>query len=390
MRGAGGPGASSTGFGNFGEIGPLDIRLQPRNTTWINVANVLFIDSPVGAGYSYMASGGTLTTNVQQIVSDLVATMADFLARWPVFRTRPLWIFSESYGGKVAAVLGNALVRAIQDKQIVADFRGVALGDAWVAPMDSVNTWAPYLRATSLVDAKQEASVKAVADRTQQACDEGRWVDATRLWAETENVIQAVTDNVDFYHILRHNVADDGLSATVPEGVHNVSWMTPAVWRAAHRLLQPLPNNALPQLMNGPIRAKLGIIPAGVTWGGQANRVFQAHAGDFMKDVIDAVDQLLANTSCKVIVYNGQLDLIVDTPGTERWVQRLKWSGMPAFHAAPKQPLYPNPQTSNTGAFVKEYGNLAFYYVLSAGHMVPTDAGDMALRMVERIFSSSP
>ena len=31
----GGPGASSTGFGNFIEIGPLDINLQPRPTTWV-------------------------------------------------------------------------------------------------------------------------------------------------------------------------------------------------------------------------------------------------------------------------------------------------------------------------------------------------------------------
>jgi len=32
----GGPGASSTGFGNFVEIGPLDVNLAPRNTTWVS------------------------------------------------------------------------------------------------------------------------------------------------------------------------------------------------------------------------------------------------------------------------------------------------------------------------------------------------------------------
>ena len=32
----GGPGASSTGYGNFVEIGPLDINLQPRQTTWVH------------------------------------------------------------------------------------------------------------------------------------------------------------------------------------------------------------------------------------------------------------------------------------------------------------------------------------------------------------------
>lgn len=38
-------------------------------------------------------------------------------------------------------------------------------------------------------------------------------------------------------------------------------------------------------------------------------------AGDFMKPVVDVVDQLLT-AGVNVTVYNGQLDLIVDTLGT--------------------------------------------------------------------------
>ena len=32
----GGPGASSTGYGNFEEIGPVDSKLKSRNYTWVN------------------------------------------------------------------------------------------------------------------------------------------------------------------------------------------------------------------------------------------------------------------------------------------------------------------------------------------------------------------
>ena len=60
----GGPGASSTGYGNFEEIGPLDVNLKPRNTTWIKEANVLFVDNPVGCGYSYVLDQKALTTNI--------------------------------------------------------------------------------------------------------------------------------------------------------------------------------------------------------------------------------------------------------------------------------------------------------------------------------------
>lgn len=60
----GGPGSSSTGFGNFEEIGPLDVNLKPRNTTWIKEANVLFVDNPVGCGYSYVVDPSALTRNI--------------------------------------------------------------------------------------------------------------------------------------------------------------------------------------------------------------------------------------------------------------------------------------------------------------------------------------
>ena len=39
----GGPGASGIGVGNFLEIGPLDQNMKPRNSTWIQTANVLLL-----------------------------------------------------------------------------------------------------------------------------------------------------------------------------------------------------------------------------------------------------------------------------------------------------------------------------------------------------------
>lgn len=49
---------------------------------------------------------------------------------------------------------------------------------------------------------------------------------------------------------------------------------------------------------------------------GQAEAVFESMAGDFMKPVVDIVDQLLA-AGVNVTIYNGQLDLIVDTMGED-------------------------------------------------------------------------
>lgn len=86
----GGPGGSSTGFGNFGEIGPYDVDLNPRNTTWVQVANVLFVDNPVGTGYSYVDEDSAYTTNVDQIAQDLLTLFSAFLKANTVFQVHVL------------------------------------------------------------------------------------------------------------------------------------------------------------------------------------------------------------------------------------------------------------------------------------------------------------
>ena len=37
------------------------------------------------------------------------------------------------------------LFQAIKGKKLQANFKGVAMGDSWVSPVDSCLTWGPYL-----------------------------------------------------------------------------------------------------------------------------------------------------------------------------------------------------------------------------------------------------
>lgn len=141
----GGPGASSTGYGNFAELGPLDVNLNARNYTWVKDANVLFIDNPVGTGYSYVDNLADLTTDNRQIALDLVELMRGFYNTLPEFKTVPLIITAESYGGKMAAEFALLLDQEIKAGTIESNLVGAGLGDSWVSPIDSVLTWAPYL-----------------------------------------------------------------------------------------------------------------------------------------------------------------------------------------------------------------------------------------------------
>ncbi|KAL5473680.1 hypothetical protein EMCRGX_G028196 [Ephydatia muelleri] len=372
----GGPGASSTGFGNFEEIGPLDVNQAYRPFTWVKAANVLFVDNPVGTGYSYVTDNSAYTTNVSQIADDLLTLFQAFLQQQPAFQNVPFYIFSESYGGKMAAAFGLTLFNAIKAGQVKCIFKGVALGDSWISPVDSVATWSSYLLSLSQINYNGMAQLDSLTVEIEKALANGDYTLATNLWSTSEDTVESLTDNVNFYNVLQHNVPDDSLKSLTP------------MERAMRRHLLVNLGDALSDLMNGPIRKYLGDIPANVVWGGQSDQVFSKQEGDFMKDVVGTVGQLLS-VGVNVTVYSGELDLIVDVLGTLQWINKLPWSGLKDFLAAARVPLYPpsGEATKDTGAFYQAYQNLHFYWILNAGHMVPSDAAEMAFTMLKRIIN---
>ncbi|XP_049627996.1 retinoid-inducible serine carboxypeptidase [Suncus etruscus] len=373
----GGPGGSSTGFGNFEEIGPLDTNLQPRATTWLQSASLLFVDNPVGTGFSYVNKSNAYAKDLAMVASDMLVLLKSFFSCHKDFQNIPFYIFSESYGGKMAAGIGLELHKAVQEGTIRCNFAGVALGDSWISPMDSVLSWGPYLYSMSLLDDQGLAEVSKAAEKVLDAVNQGHFEKATELWGQAEMVIEQNTDGVNFYNILTKDTPSSTMKSSLEFTQSHLVYLSQRRLRHLHR-------DALSQLMNGPIKKKLKIIPEDCTWGGQATSVFQNMQGDFMKPAISVVDELL-EAGVNVTVYNGQLDLIVDTMGQEAWLRKLKWPHLPKFHQLRWKPLYSDPKSPETSAFVKSYKNLAFYWILRAGHMVPSDQGDMALKMMRLV-----
>uniref|UniRef100_A0A8D1I3F5 Carboxypeptidase n=1 Tax=Sus scrofa TaxID=9823 RepID=A0A8D1I3F5_PIG len=370
----GGPGGSSTGFGNFEEIGPLDSDLKPRRTTWLQAASLLFVDNPVGTGFSYVNRSNAYAKDLATVASDMMVLLKTFFDRHKEFQTIPFYIFSESYGGKMAAGIALELHKVMGT---MTSFRATTNLFSMYVVLDSVVSWGPYLYSMSLLDDQGLAEVSQVAEQVLDAINKGLYREATDLWGKAEMVVEQNTDGVNFYNILTKSSPMSAVESSL-------EFTQSHLVRLFQRHVRHLQQNALSQLMNGPIRKKLKIIPEDCFWGGQATNVFLNMEGDFMKPVISIVDELL-EAGVNVTVYNGQLDLIVDTMGQEAWLRKLKWAELPKFNQLRWKPLYSDPKSSETSAFVKSYKNLAFYWILRAGHMVPSDQGDMALKMLRLV-----
>jgi len=348
----GGPGGSSL-FGDFLEIGPVDAFENPRNTTWLKYANLIFVDNPVGTGFSYTNNVKGFSTTDQEIADNLVMFMIGFLNIYPIFSKMPFWIFSESYGGKMTANFGVALDKAIQNGALKMDqFMGVALGDSWIDPVGCMYSYPPFLYGISLIDAKEADNLTTYAVMADEAWQAGNGNQATNLWGIQQSFLEQYAAEVNIYNFMYY--------------------------------YDYLPENQLTQLIDTTIRAKLGIIPSNVTWGGQSNQVFEYMSQDFMRPGIAAVDTLLAR-GYNVAVYSGQMDIIVDVICIENWMNQLTWPGLDNFLAATREIQFID---GTPNGYKKSYSNLALWGVYDAGHMVPADNGEMALRMFTSIIGA--
>ncbi|XP_067003352.2 retinoid-inducible serine carboxypeptidase [Anabrus simplex] len=367
----GGPGSSSAGYGNFQEIGLLDIDLKERNTSWVNEVNVLFIDNPVGSGFSYVESDDLLVTNNQQIATDLVNFTRQFMEEHSQFRTTPTYIFTESYGGKMSAEFALYLQKEIEAGNVQANLKGVALGDSWISPLDFCMSYANFLLNTGLVDYEGFEKINEAAQRVKGAVESERWEDAFYEVDTLFNLIQTQAYGVNVYNIL----------CSVPAEIARLKS------RKIVGNLSQQPSSCdegqvqLAELMNGQVKSKLEI-PSNVTWTFENELVYAALIGDFMKPVTQIVERLLNETSLNVVVYSGQLDLIVDTPGSLSWVQKLQWPGAEGWRNAAHEPLSVNGMLEG---YVKSNLNLSFYWIARAGHMVPSDNPYAALELLRQV-----
>lgn len=74
----------------------------------------------------------------------------------------------------------------------------------------------------------------------------------------------------------------------------------------------------------------------------------------------------------KVMIYSGNLDIIVGAPLTEGFMSKLDFNGSIAFHAAPRVP-YKEVGSQEVAGYVKHAGNLTQVVVRGAGHILPHD-----------------
>lgn len=131
-----GPGCSGL-IGFMTEQGPFkpnaDGTLSFNQYAWNQVANMVFIESPAGVGFSYSDEEADYVTGDQQTAIDNYNLIQAFLVRFPHFANSSLYTSSESYGGHYMPTLAKQIVDANSaGENPILNFKGFAVGKSLV------------------------------------------------------------------------------------------------------------------------------------------------------------------------------------------------------------------------------------------------------------------
>ncbi|WRX28221.1 Peptidase S10 [Theobroma cacao] len=130
----GGPGCGSVGDG-FLSVGPFITTanahgLQRNPYSWIKVTNLLFIDSPIGAGWSYSNTSSDYEVGDDSTNKDLLTFILQWFEKYPNFKSRDLYLGGSSYAGHFIPNFANTLLDYNkQSTSFKFNIKGLALGN---------------------------------------------------------------------------------------------------------------------------------------------------------------------------------------------------------------------------------------------------------------------
>ncbi|XP_062113827.1 serine carboxypeptidase-like 7 isoform X2 [Humulus lupulus] len=157
----GGPGCSAWS-GLVYEIGPLNYKIEKYNGSlpklilnhysWTKVSNIIFVDSPVGTGFSYSKTSSKNHWNDFKQLNDLFQFFKKWLINYPEFISNPVYITGDSFSGMIVPALCQLISNGIKESTIPSiTLKGYILGNPLTDHSTNQNYKIPFAHRMALI-----------------------------------------------------------------------------------------------------------------------------------------------------------------------------------------------------------------------------------------------
>ncbi|KAL9676892.1 hypothetical protein QQ045_005113 [Rhodiola kirilowii] len=361
----GGPGCSSE-LAVFYENGPFTITknltLAWNEYGWDKVSNLLYVDQPIGTGFSYSSDKHDIRHNEEGVSNDLYDFLQAFFSEHPEFAENDFYITGESYAGHYIPAFAARVHRGNKAGEgIHINLKGFAIGNGLTDPEIQYPAYTDFALDNGLIKKNEHDRINKILPVCATAiklCGTDGTISCLASYFVCNTVfssIMALTGNINYYDIRK---------------------------KCEGKLCYDFSD--MEKFLNQkPVREALGV--GEIEFVSCSPTVYQAMLVDWMRNLEVGIPTLLED-GVKLLVYAGEYDLICNWLGNSRWVHAMEWSGQQSFVKSPEIPFEVD---GSEAGILKTQGPLSFLKVHDAGHMVPMDQPKAALEMLKRWMEGS-
>nr|BAN20310.1 retinoid-inducible serine carboxypeptidase [Riptortus pedestris] len=357
----GGQGASSM-YGLFEENGPLyfekDGTLKTRQHYWSKVLNMIYIDNPVGTGYSFTPYDDCYARDEERIGKELFAFLVQFLELFPHLEGNELFISGESYAGKYVPAVAYTIHENNEKNVSRINLKGIAIGNGLSDP-ENMMLYSDYFYQIGLIDSNQRSVFSGLEEEIVESIRQKNFTRATYIFQEL--ILGAFVKDGTYFH-----------NYTGFSFIYNI--LHDKIYSPYGDINKHIQSNQMRRILHvGDLEFHADL------------KVEKLLYDDIMKSIKPWMEVLIEKY--RVLSYNGQLDLIVPYPCTLGFLHSLKWSGADTYKNSPRRKWVVG---SDLAGYWKTAKGLTEVLVRNAGHMVPADQPVWAFDLITRfVFNKS-
>ncbi|KAM8947649.1 lysosomal protective protein-like [Pelodytes ibericus] len=395
----GGPGCSSVS-GLLTEHGPFLIQMDGNKLkynpfSWNKIANILYLESPAGVGFSY-SEDKQYETNDTEVTNDNYSALKDFFRLFPEYIKNDFYITGESYGGVYVPTLA---VKVSQDSSI--NLKGIAVGNGILSYDMNDDSLLYFSRYHGILGSE------LWSDLLSHCCTDGKCsfskFQNMRCWPLARKAFRATFDKgTNIYNLyqpcsggVRGEIRDDGDRITV----YHPGMFSPVLDSEFTKKLVSVTHSKKPVVLSMPcvnssaetrfmnkqkVRTALHIPVHLPSWEICSDQVFQRYDREVLSLHVQFKE--LLKKEYRILVYSGDFDMACNFLGNEWFVDSLNLT----LQVNQRPWLYMENGEQQIAGFVKEFTNLVFLTIKGAGHMAPTDKPKAAFVMFSRFIQNKP
>lgn len=345
----------------FIENGPLVVAADNNNVTareyaWTRNYHLLYIDSPVGTGYSFTNDTRGLATTFDMVANESYNFLQQFFTLFSEYQDNEFYLTGSSFGGQFISAIGYKIHQ--ERGRALMNFKGLSIG----APVVDPKSQLPYDQLFywhGLIDQNEVNYFCCQQKKFVNAINAGNYLAAYRLRNSllqsglTSNILYTnLTGSMNPYNLL--------LSSKPKSYSYFISYVQKAETRAA--------------------------LHVGKVDFSNGSAVENALANVFMKSSKRWLEVLMDNY--RVLLYNGNLDVIVPAPGTENLIDNLNWTGAKAFAKVKKTIWKVDPNDLEVAGYVRHVKDFYFIVVRNGGHLYPADQPRVAFNLITNFIDN--